>query len=44
MFWMTKHDNFRLIFHYQTVSEQKNIFPEVYFFFWNFKPQTVLIW
>ena len=42
MFWMTKHDNFSLIFHYQTVSEQKNIFPEVYFFFWNFKPQTVL--
>jgi hypothetical protein len=42
MFWMTKHDNFRLIFHYQTVYEQKNIFLEVYFFFWNFKPQTIL--
>ena len=42
LFRMTKHDNFRLIFHYQTVSEQKNILPEVYIFFWNFKPQTVL--
>ena len=42
MFWMAKHGNFSLIFHYQTVSEPKNIFPKVYIFFWNFKPQTVL--
>ena len=30
MFWKTKHNNFSLIFYYQTVSEQKNIFPKVY--------------
>ena len=39
---ITKHDNFKLIFHYQTVSGQKNILPDVYIFFWTFKPQTVL--
>ena len=37
MFWMTKHDNFRLIFHYQTVSEQKNFFSRSVHFFLKFQ-------